>query len=222
MINYKFEDVPNTEKDIKLMTDNLAWELAANEKLVEITKSADPNDWRVLNSGISSPFYFEMRNLQSFPRLRATSSYLIQHMIVQSGTQFDHVVPVLMGGGALGYDVSNYLDKSVLTLRPGGNKAHGNKSDIVGAFKIGDKAIIIEDVTTSGDSILKACDQLRKKGLIVRDVFVLVNRGGQSIFKELARQGLTLYRVLDQQDILDKIPKNHPGHKIVMKYVKTK
>lgn len=70
-------------------------------------------------------------------------------------------------------------------------KAYGTKKMIEGKFKPGENCVIIEDVVTSGSSILETVYTLRKEGLRVTDTFVVVDReqGGK---KNIESHGLTM------------------------------
>lgn len=55
-------------------------------------------------------------------------------------------------------------------------KSYGTKKLIEGSFKSGDNCVIIEDVVTSGSSILETVSDLRKEGLIVTEAYIIVDR----------------------------------------------
>lgn len=55
-------------------------------------------------------------------------------------------------------------------------KVYGTKKVVEGNFAQGDHCIIIEDVVTSGSSILETVHTLRKEGLKVTETFVVIDR----------------------------------------------
>lgn len=74
-------------------------------------------------------------------------------------------------------------------------KSYGTKKLIEGAFIEGNKCLIIEDVVTTGSSILETVADLKDAGLICSDAIVLLNReqGGHDILKSNNIQMHALY-----------------------------
>jgi orotate phosphoribosyltransferase len=68
-------------------------------------------------------------------------------------------------------------------------KAHGTRRLIEGNFAAGARAVVVEDVITSGESALKAIDAVEREGGVVVGVLALVDReqGGR---ERIARRGL--------------------------------
>lgn len=65
-------------------------------------------------------------------------------------------------------------------------KDYGTKKLIEGNFKDGDNCLIVEDVITSGSSILETINDLVGAGIKCSEAVVLLNReqGGEAILKE--------------------------------------
>jgi uridine monophosphate synthetase len=80
-------------------------------------------------------------------------------------------------------------------------KDHGTGRAVEGAYEPGQRAVAVEDVVTSGGSLLRAVGSMEDAGLEVRDAVVLVDReqGGR---ERLAEAGYTLHAVLTLTEIL--------------------
>jgi uridine monophosphate synthetase len=81
-------------------------------------------------------------------------------------------------------------------------KAHGTARPIEGEFQPGERAVVLDDLITTGGSKLAAIEPLEAAGLVVRDVVVLIDReqgGGE----ELAEAGYRLHAVLRLSEMLD-------------------
>jgi uridine monophosphate synthetase len=81
-------------------------------------------------------------------------------------------------------------------------KGYGRQRAIEGAFEAGERAVVLDDLITTGESKIEAIAPLQEAGLVVEDVVVLIDResGGQ---EELAREGYRLHAVFALREILD-------------------
>ena len=81
-------------------------------------------------------------------------------------------------------------------------KGHGTQSLIEGPLAEGDRAVVIEDVVTTGSSSLKAVDAIRAGGCKVDRVFALVDRD-QGGSKNLSAAGCRLESIFHIKELLD-------------------
>ena len=87
-----------------------------------------------------------------------------------------------------------------MIMRRKEKKNYGTKQSIEGEFKAGDRCLVIEDVITSGSSILETVHDLINAHLVIDDVIVLVDReqGG----KETLTKQFHVHTVLTLSQIL--------------------
>ncbi len=152
-----------------------------------------------LASGRQSPIYIDLRRVISFPDLfkQATAAYL---EILQT-LQFDLVAGVPYAALPLSAVAAWKLGMPLIYPRKEA-KTHGTGQMIEGAYQPGQIAVLMEDVITSGGSILTAAETLRSVDLRVDDVVVLVDRK-QGGIASMAEHDLRVHPVLDIYEILD-------------------
>ena len=80
-------------------------------------------------------------------------------------------------------------------------KDHGLGKLIEGSILPGDRALIVDDVLTSGGSLLKAVAAAREAGLRVDHALVIVDRQEQDGKARVEREQLTLISLLTVQDL---------------------
>ncbi|MCS6896965.1 MAG: phosphoribosyltransferase family protein, partial [Nitrospira sp.] len=82
-------------------------------------------------------------------------------------------------------------------------KDHGLGKLIEGAVRPGDRAVIVDDVLTSGGSLLKAVAAARDAGLVVSHALVIVDREEQEGRKRVEQEGLTVLSLLSIYDLTE-------------------
>jgi uridine monophosphate synthetase len=152
-----------------------------------------------LASGRQSPIYVDLRRAVSYPVL--LKEIAAAYAALAQPLSFDRLAAVPYAALPLGAAVALHTDRPLIYPRKE-VKAHGTGRAVEGDFEAGQTALVVEDVVTSGDSILQAIESLESAGLSVEDVVVLVDReqGGR---ESLAERGCRLHAVLTLGEILD-------------------
>ena len=69
------------------------------------------------------------------------------------------------------------LDHNIpMVMRRKEKKEYGTKQLIEGDFKAGQRCLIIEDVITTGGSIIETAVDLEQAGMVVKDLVLLIDR----------------------------------------------
>ena len=81
-------------------------------------------------------------------------------------------------------------------------KEHGKSGNIIGDVK-GRDVLLVEDVTTSGGSVLYGINALKNAGAIINKVVTVVDRE-QGAYEKLKDLGVTLYPLVRTSEIMNK------------------
>ncbi|OAD55753.1 Uridine 5'-monophosphate synthase [Eufriesea mexicana] len=133
----------------------------------------------VTKVGLKTSIYFDLRVLISHPKIMARLAKILW-IFAEECSNIVQICGVPYTALPLATLISVNTNVPMLIKRKE-IKTYGTKKIIEGNFKKGDRCVIIEDVVTSGSSILETANVLRNEGLKVTDTFVVIDReqGGQ-------------------------------------------
>ena len=192
--------VPQTMTDSK-------WKSALVQAFFETQSFRhDPEQGFTLASGLVSPFYVDCRMLMADPRARRLVAEAAWERL--RGRPFTSIGGLELGAISIATTISDYAfatDSSpvwqTFVVRKQ-VKDHGTGKRIEGGVRAGDRAVIVDDVLTSGGSLLKAVSAAREAGLEVTDALVIVDRKEQDGRAHVEAAGLTLISLLTIDDLV--------------------
>lgn len=156
-----------------------------------------------LHSGRVSPIYLDLRLLASFPavlrQVAAAYAVILQQM------DFALLAAMPLAGLPIGTAVSLQMNKPLIYPRQT-LKTYGTGKQIEGVWQAGQCAVAIDDLITSGDSLLQGITLLKEAGLQVFNAVVLVDRqqGGRETMRQ---HDYTLHSAITLSQILQILEK---------------
>ncbi len=144
-----------------------------------------PEEPFVWASGIKSPIYCDNRLILTAPAARDLVENAIAETIHREYPQVD----VLMGTATAGI-AHAAIAAHILCLPMGyvrsGAKDHGRQNRIEGRLEPGDKVVVVEDLISTGGSVIETVEALREAGAEVLGVVSIFTYGMQKGLDRLA------------------------------------
>jgi orotate phosphoribosyltransferase len=134
-----------------------------------------------LTSGKKSNFYVDIKQASTNPKILKE----IAHEMAQLLKDENKIAGMELGAVPLAVALALECGLPYLIIRKK-DRSHGTGKLIEGDMKPGDKILLVEDVTTTGTSVVKAADILRDAGGEVHKVIVVVDReeGADELLRE--------------------------------------
>jgi len=173
-----------------------------------------------LASGKKSSYYVDLRLIPSYPhQFRILIKYLQNDITENIGlSNFDSFVSVPTGGLVIASALAMETVKPIIYVRSK-PKDYGTSKSIEGLIREGMSVLMIDDVATTGGSVVNAIKLLKEANIKVTDAFVIVNRmeGADEALKEL---GVKLHSITNVIQITQELYQQKLVDKIILEKVK--
>ena len=156
-----------------------------------------------LASGKKSSYYVDLRLVPSYPiEFRKMVKYLENEIGQDIGLDnFDSIVSVPTGGLVIASALAIETVKPLIYVRSK-PKDYGTSKSVEGKIHDNMKVVMIDDVATTGGSVVNAIKSLKEVNITVKDAYVIVNRmeGADEALLEL---GVKMHSILNILEITE-------------------
>lgn len=128
-----------------------------------------PNEPFTWASGIKSPIYCDNRLTMSFPNVRRLIAKGLAEKIKKQFPEVEVIAGTATAGIPHAAWVAEILDLPMVYIRSKA-KDHGKGNQIEGQITPGQKMVVIEDLISTGGSVLEACQAAKREGADVLGV----------------------------------------------------
>ena len=142
----------------------------------------EPFTWA---SGIKSPVYCDNRLILTAPEHRVVVESAIAETVKNEYPECEVLMGTSTAGIAHAAIAAHLLDMPMGYVRSG-NKDHGRQNRIEGKLEKGQKVVVVEDLISTGGSVIDVVDALREAGAEVLGIVSIFTYGMQKGIDRLA------------------------------------
>lgn len=160
-----------------------------------------PNDPFTWSSGMKSPIYCDNRLTLSYPHVRKDIAKGLQKLIEVNYPEVDVIAGTATAGIPHAAWVSDLMEKPMAYVRSKA-KGHGKGNQIEGKMQSGDKIVIIEDLISTGGSVITAAEAVREVGAEVVGVVAIFTYGLEKGVSKLKEAQLPYHVLTDYETLV--------------------
>jgi orotate phosphoribosyltransferase len=154
----------------------------------------------ILTSGKRSPYYIDLRQTISSPiTMDWIANSLTRIIINEIGRdKIDRILGVPTAGIPFATVVSQKLGLPLIYYRQA-RKEHGVRKKVEGILERNDRVLVVDDLITTGESVIEAAEVVRDQGGVVNELVVLLDReqGGQDRLRTSRIEPHILFKISD-------------------------
>jgi orotate phosphoribosyltransferase len=217
MPNHQHEEIRNLiwQEEKKYLMKKVAFDLILNDAL--------KIDDYILFSGKKSPYYVDLRQAISDPMTMDLIANSLARIIDNEigKNKFDKILGVPTAGVPFTTIVCQKLAIPMLYYRKE-RKEHGVRKKIEGNMELNDRILMIDDLITTGQSVIQAAKAAREQGGLVTELVVLLDReqGGREFILSNNIRPHVLFTVSDAFEWLNEVKLlSDDNYKVIIDYI---
>ncbi|MEW5802080.1 MAG: orotate phosphoribosyltransferase [bacterium] len=161
----------------------------------------------ILSSGKTSTYYLDCRKVTLIPEGMDCIGRLIFENIQDLKVQ--GIGGLTLGADPIAYAVMSaayqnqpnrqYIKTFIVRKE---KKGHGLQREIEGDLRPGDRAVVVDDVVTTGQSTITAIERAKAFGLLVEKAIVLIDRQEENGLARIRETGVPVEALLSREEII--------------------
>jgi len=157
-----------------------------------------------LSSGAISPYYLDLRLIPGEPLAFISVVNMLEEIMTKIGRgEFERIGGVPTAGVPYAAVISYKMRKPFIYVRKEA-KPHGAQKMVEGLLLPGDRVVLVDDLVTTGQSLIDAAKAIRLEGGLVEHAVVLIDRLEEGA-KRLEENGVRLHSLATIRDIVVKL-----------------
>ena len=152
-----------------------------------------------LPDGKDSSYYVNLRGLPSYPGVYRMVVDAVSELVAKKVARADALCAVPLTGLLVASPVAVALRKPLVYTRPGKKP---NERLVEGEVRPGMSVVVLDDLATSGKTILRAAEAIEGEGGKVTAAVVLIDRL-EGARERLSKKGISLHSVTDMLELAD-------------------
>lgn len=161
-----------------------------------------PNDPFTWSSGWNSPIYCDNRLTLRYPPIRKSISKAFVDLIKNKFPDVEVITGTATAGIPHAAWVAENLDKPMAYVRSKA-KAYGLGNQIEGGVDKGQSTLVIEDLISTGGSIMSVIDALQFVGADVRAALSIFTYGFENSIEKFKAKDIPIYCLTDYATLID-------------------
>jgi orotate phosphoribosyltransferase len=161
-----------------------------------------PDEPFIWASGIKSPIYCDNRLTLSEPEIRNDIETGLRGLILENFPETE----MLMGTSTAGIPhaaITAHLMGLPMGYVRSGNKDHGRKNRIEGKLTPGQKVVVVEDLISTGGSVIDVCETLREVGAEVLGIVCISTYRMKKSIEKLKTAGIKAVSLTDFDTLVE-------------------
>lgn len=155
-------------------------------------------------SGIKSPIYCDNRITMSYPSVRKEIAKGLAGLIQQFYPEAEVIAGTATAGIPHAAWVAEELDLPMIYIR-GKAKEHGKQNQIEGRLQSGQKVVCIEDLISTGGSVIDAASAVKEYGGIVLGCTAIFTYQLDSATENFRKAELTIHTLSNYSTLIEQV-----------------